>query len=121
VKQAKPSVRSKGEEAFAFHVTAYELPAPIREYRFCPTRRFRFDFAWPDQKIYVEVEGGLWNGGRHTRAAGYEADLTKYNLAALMGWRGLRFSTEMVISGEAIQQTQAFLAGKPYNFQRPFA
>jgi very-short-patch-repair endonuclease len=79
--------------------------SPERGYRFCPQRRWRFDFAFPDHKLGIEVEGGVWVQGRHTRGAGYTADLEKYNTATLMGWRVLRVSGEMIENGEALGLT----------------
>lgn len=48
------------------------------------------DYAWPDALVALEVEGGVWTGGRHTRGAGFLADMEKYNEAARLGWRVLR-------------------------------
>jgi very-short-patch-repair endonuclease len=90
------------EELFAVHVRASKLPEPAREYRFDPTRRWRADFAFVDQKILVEIEGGIWTGGRHTRGSGFEADAEKYSAAALLGWTVLRFTGGMAKSGAAI-------------------
>ena len=67
------------------------LPLPIREFRFSK-RRFRFDFAFPDRKVAVEIEGGGWLYGRHHRPKGYERDLEKYNLAQSLGWKVFRFT-----------------------------
>lgn len=91
------------EAQLAFQCKAAQLPEPEREVRFAPPRRWRFDLAWRSRKLAAEVEGGIWKGGRHTRGAGYEKDCTKYNEAALAGWRVLRFSTGMVKSGEALK------------------
>lgn len=66
------------------------LPAPEPEYRFAPPRRWRFDYAWPDAKVALEVEGGVWIRGRHTRGSGFLKDMEKYNAAAVRGWRVLR-------------------------------
>lgn len=66
------------------------LPAPVREHRFHPVRRWRFDYAWIEHKVALEVEGGVWTGGRHTRGAGFTNDLEKYSEAAIMGWCVLR-------------------------------
>lgn len=63
------------------------LPEPVPEYRFHPKRRWRFDYAWPLQKLALEIEGGIWTEGRHTRGAGALADLEKYSEAAILGWR----------------------------------
>lgn len=73
------------------------LPLPTPEYRFHPVRRYRFDYAWPDQMVAVEIEGGVWTKGRHTRGAGYLADLSKYNLATLLGWKLLRYSPAQLL------------------------
>ena len=78
------------------------FPRPVREFAFHPTRKWRFDFAWPEYKIAVECEGGAWSGGRHTRGAGFIADCEKYNAAALAGWRVFRFTGEMINSRSAI-------------------
>ena len=60
---------------------------PVPEYRFHPTRKFRFDYAWPMQMLACEIEGGLWTQGRHSRGKGAIADLEKYSEAAILGWR----------------------------------
>jgi very-short-patch-repair endonuclease len=66
----------------------------IPEYRFAPPRRWRFDYAWPDKKVAMEIEGGVWIRGRHTRGAGYIRDMEKYNMATKLGWRVFRFTPE---------------------------
>lgn len=66
------------------------------EHLFMATRKWRFDRAWPEQRVAVELEGGVWSNGRHTRPAGYEADCAKYNAATALGWRVFRFTTKML-------------------------
>ena len=61
------------------------------EYKFLAERKFRFDYAFPDVKLAVEIEGGVFVSGRHTRPKGFVKDIEKYNLATLHGWRLLRF------------------------------
>jgi hypothetical protein len=63
------------------------VPAPLVEFRFHPKRKWRFDYAWPSHRVALEVEGGIWTNGRHTRGAGARADLEKYSEAAILGWR----------------------------------
>jgi very-short-patch-repair endonuclease len=98
-----PQPLSVGEETFALHCQAYKL-SPTREYRFCD-RQWRFDFAFPERKIAVEVEGGTSFGkSRHSRGAGFERDAEKYNRAAREGWVVLRYTTGMVVAGTAIDE-----------------
>lgn len=78
------------------------LPAPELEVRFDAVRKWRFDMAWNDRRIGLEVEGGVYTAGRHVRGQGYEADAIKYNQAQLQGWKVLRYSTGQVSKGIAI-------------------
>ena len=64
------------------------------EHSFYPGRRWRIDFAIVDLKIGIEIEGGVFSGGRHTRGAGFVADIEKYNSAATLGWVILRFTPQ---------------------------
>jgi very-short-patch-repair endonuclease len=98
-----PQALSEGEETFALQCRVHGL-TPEREVQFLPGRQWRFDFAWRHLKLALEVEGGTKGGGRHNRHSGFEADARKYNAAALEGWRVLRFTTDMVKSGEAVNQ-----------------
>ncbi len=70
--------------------------AYVVEYRFHPTRKWRFDVCWPAVKVAVELEGGTNTGGRHVRPAGYEQDVEKYNQAVVLGWRLLRFTSQQL-------------------------
>jgi very-short-patch-repair endonuclease len=89
------------------------IDKPEREWRFHATRRWRFDFAWPKAMVAAEVEGGTWVGGRHTRGSGFERDAEKYNAAALLGWRVLRFTARTIQSGQAVAEIEKALGGKP--------
>lgn len=69
---------------------------PVKELKFHPTRRWRFDFAFVNEKLAIEVEGGVWSGGRHTRGNGFLKDMEKYNEATRLGWRLLRTTPNQV-------------------------
>jgi len=77
-----------------------------QEFEFHPKRKWRADFHLVGKKILVEVEGAIWSGGRHTRGKGYIGDMEKYNAATMMGFQVLRFSTDQVKSGSAIEQIE---------------
>lgn len=64
-----------------------------KEYKFHPSRLWRFDYANPKYKIAIEIEGGLFIQGRHIRGKGYINDMIKYNEAQKLGWKLLRYST----------------------------
>lgn len=91
-------------DLLAQQIRALRLPAPVREYRALPPRRWRCDLAWPDYRLAVEVDGGEYvrGGGRHNRAAGMAADCEKHNALAMAGWTSLRFTGAQVKRGEAI-------------------
>lgn len=100
------------EEMLAFQIKAAGLPIPEREYRFHPTRRWPLDFAYPERKIGIEVQGGTWSGGAHGRGSGIERDYEKINAAQILGWTVLQFSTTMIKSGEALETIEKTLNQK---------
>ena len=115
--------RDEHEEALAFQIRAHRLPEPHRQYRFALEigRQWRFDFAWPEHKLYAEFEGlvatkalipkgrgekgyrtAIVLTGRHASPEGFKEDAKKYNSATLLGWKQLRFHRDEVRNGEAI-------------------
>ncbi|AZY50856.1 hypothetical protein ACLQ9F_12010 [Bordetella avium] len=110
-----PKAPSRLEEQFARDLRALKVLEAQREFRFAPPRRWRFDFAWPEQKFAVEIEGGVWTSGRHTRGAGFVADTEKYNAAALAGWKVLRFTEKSVRDGSAVELVARYLRVTPWN------
>ena len=100
---------SQLEQDLALFINVVGLPEPEHEYRFHPVRKWRFDFAWPEQKVAAEVEGGVWVNGRHNRGAGFIKDCEKYNAAAEEGWRVFRYPSPMIKSGEAVNQLERVL------------
>lgn len=93
---------SELEATFENHLQVHGLPPAVREFPFALPRKFRFDFAWIEERIAVEIEGGTRRNGRHNRHDGFQKDCTKYNIAARDGWKVFRFTGEMVRNGEAV-------------------
>lgn len=120
---------SAAEETLALHMRAHGIQF-VREHRFgaeacggtgkglrarleaAGLRDWRFDMAMPDIKLAIEVEGGGWTGGRHTRGTGFEGDLKKYDAATRLGWTVYRCSPAMVKSGRAIETIKIIMGLK---------
>ena len=112
VQTAKPvkvkRAQSPGETLFSQQLTLSGISAE-REFRFHPKRMWRFDFAIPARRFAVEIEGGVFVNGRHSRGKAYEADCEKYAEALILGWLVLRVTTDQVKRGEAISWLQQAL------------
>lgn len=103
--------KSIAERFFAQQLRKNKITGWVREYRFHPIRKWRFDFAFPDKEkmIAIECEGAVYTRGRHTRGKGFTEDCDKYNEATIIGWRVLRVTTEQVASGKAIEWIERIL------------
>jgi len=84
-------------------LTHFSIKHPVAEYKFHATRKWRFDYAWVDQKLALEVEGGIWTRGRHIRSSGYIADMEKYNTASYDGWKVIRVEPSKLSTFETIK------------------
>ena len=60
------------------------------EYQFHSSRKWRFDWAWPLEKVALEVDGGIWIRGGHNRGAQMKLTWEKENEANIMGWKLLK-------------------------------
>ncbi len=67
-----------------------------------PGRQFKFDFCHAERRILVEVQGGNYQHGAHSRPMGLKRDYTKANLAQRHGWKIYQFDGDMVNDGEAL-------------------
>ena len=87
----------------------YEFLLPDAAHVYAKGRGWKCDFAWPDRRLIVEVEGGVYTQGRHTRPSGFVNDIEKYNALTEAGWKVLRFSRREVKSGEALNVIERVL------------
>jgi very-short-patch-repair endonuclease len=83
----------------------------VKEFKFHPVRKWRFDYAIPEHKIALEVEGGVWTGGRHTSSVGFMKDMEKYNTATLMGWRVFRTTPDELYRLKTINLLKTAISG----------
>jgi hypothetical protein len=97
-KSARPDTTLR-DKLFLEQCKAHGLPAPVAEYRFALEigRQWRFD--WLFDFVALEVEGGAFTQGRHTRGQGFVEDIDKYNEAQIMGYLVLRCTPEDIETG----------------------
>lgn len=118
---------SEIEESFAFQLKCAKIKYE-REYHFAAVsvggtgkgvrkrlndanlKNWRFDFAFIDHMVAVELEGGIFIGGRHVTGPGFMADCEKYNSAVCLGWRLLRFTSKEVRTGQGLLILERLLA-----------
>ena len=99
------------EDLFAFQLDSAGLTGYVREYQAIPGRKFRFDFAFLRERLLVEINGGTFNGGAHSRGVGLNRDYEKGNLAVVNNWRVLSFDTKQVKSGAALEVVEKLIGG----------
>lgn len=113
-KTGKPKLRKKGKKVFLLYCHKYpmffrlirdnpSIPEPIEEFKFHPTRKWRVDICWPDQKLALEIEGGTFmaKGGHRGSISGYVKDMEKYNALSILGYSLLRFTPQQMESCES--------------------
>lgn len=82
---------------------AFGLSVGEGQYRFVPGRQYRWDRCWPDRMVAVEVQGGIWANGAHSRGSGVQRDCLKFSIGAALGWRVLPITDAMLDDGTAIR------------------
>ena len=112
MKKKSKSQAAGGDPLFMTLCGGIGIPEPAVEFRFHPTRKWRLDYSWPTQRLALEVEGGIWIGGRHTRPASYLAEMEKYNALAVMGWRLLRCTPSTLCTTAMLDAVHAALEMK---------
>lgn len=110
---SKPARKSNGERYTPLMYgicKEHGLPLPFAEYQFAHPRKWRFDFAWLEQRVALEIQGGLFVQGRHTRGAALLKEHEKLNTAAALGWRVLFVSPGGILT--VVPQLVAAVTGK---------
>jgi hypothetical protein len=89
---------------------AHGLPLPVAEWKFHPTRKWRWDWAWVDAKVALEQQGGLWSFGRHSRPEGQLSDFEKFSEGAALGWRLILVQPKDLCSPRTLEWIRQCLA-----------
>jgi very-short-patch-repair endonuclease len=116
----KPSKKSKAERRFREQLERVPNLKFLTQLHFATSmkRRWRFDFAFPDFKVAVELDGvvmkkieGRWfTMGRHADVKGMRGDAQKGNAAIMYGWSVLHFLQDEVSPKRALNTTLRVLA-----------
>lgn len=97
--------RAQGNDAFSLMLSQQLKTQVLKELQFDAKRKFRFDYAIPEYRLAIEIDGGAFieGGGRHNRARGFIKDMEKMNLAAAQGWRVMHFTPQQQYSMLTVQ------------------
>lgn len=101
---------SLGERVLAAQLDLEKIEYDL-EFKFHPQRRWRADFRITGYPVLVEVEGGTWSNGRHSRGSGFAKDCEKYNAAAKLGYFVIKGTTDQVRSGKLLQDIKEMIQG----------
>ena len=113
-KQQKNKETQLTRKAFRQLCVSEGLPEPISEHKFHDTRRWRLDYFFDtgDVKIALEVEGGVWVRGRHTRGSGFVKDMEKYNQVAAYGIFLLRVQPKDLLTMDTVNLVKQVIASQ---------
>ena len=109
--------RERFENALALELGSLGLGRFEREYMFAKEanrpefskRRWRLDFYFPERRLAIEVEGGIWTGGAHGRPSNIERDIEKHNLLNVLGITVLRVPTKWIRNGTARRRIKHYI------------
>lgn len=92
------------EEQFAAQIHCAGLPEPKRQLQYMFAREFKADFAWPQWKFAVEVQGNA-----HRIKGRFKSDMKRRALLLLDGWTILEVGGDEIRSGIAVKWTEAMI------------
>ncbi len=99
LKKAAKNRLYEGDKVFDAMCRAHDIEAPIPEYQFAyPERKWAVDYLFAGL-VALEIEGGVWQQGRHTRGQGFLDDIEKYNELAIRGFMLIRCTPEDIQTG----------------------
>ena len=77
------------------------IPEPEMEFKFHPQEAVALRLCMARLGyVAVEIEGGLYKGGRHQSLRGFLADAEKYEAALNLGWTVYRVPGPWVMEGD---------------------
>src|SRR5262245_430569 len=113
-RRVKPrTVRRDYKKEFLDQLHLAGLPTPEAEVAFASPRRWRFDWAFKDQQIAIEYQGGNYTGkGGHNTVKGLRNDYEKFSEAAIRGWLLILIDSGSVRDGRAVTWVERALRAR---------
>jgi len=110
-KQLARAEREKWERAWKLQVRAAGLPEMAEQFKFHPDRQWKLDFSYPELRLGVEVEGGIWRkgGGAHSHPLNIERDIEKHNALIMARWTVFRFTPQIITSGTGLRMVEEWI------------
>ena len=95
----RASDKPRVEDVFADYLSKLTGFAPIREFVMLSGRRWRWDLAYPSQKLVIDIQGRF-----HRRIAQSRSDMEKHNAAVEAGFKVLLFPADKILSASRIER-----------------
>ena len=105
-----PKPRSEIEEVMWRQLVQSSLPKPLRQHLYVSGRKFRSDFAWPDRKLALEVDGGV-----HRIKSSFKSGFERGYVLLLTGWKVLHVGGEEVRNDLAIKWIQSLFVQSAFD------
>lgn len=109
----KDNATTKNEMIFMAALESVGLPRPIKEVVMIKGRRYRVDYAWPDIRLGVEIQGGVFTRGAHGSVYGILQGYKKANDAAANGWSLMYFLPSEMLKTDTLTSIK-----KAYEWKR---
>lgn len=97
---------------FAQTCEQFGLPKPVAEFKWHPTRKFRADYAWPEHRVLLELQGGVYTFGKHGRGSGIVKDMEKVSEASALGWLTIQILPKDLMSVKTTNYVKQAIANR---------
>ena len=91
-------------------IKEFKLSSAVKEAIYGEIKEWRNDYLHEPTRTIIELDGGIYNGGRHVRPQGFIEDCVKLNMATMCGYRLIRIPTGFA-TDNYLSQIIAFLKG----------
>ena len=108
LKPKLPKVPSEPEATFLQCWKAIGGKAPVTEMQFHQDRKWRWDFAWPEVRLAIEIQGGIWAKGGHSSGKGITRDCEKFGAAAILKWHVIPMTPDQITPAYLEEIREAF-------------